>query len=709
MKPSIQTLGHILYSPSQYVIPVFQRNYRWEQPQWEEFWESLVEIRSPGKLGNHFMGFLVFVPGLAEPGQNTRFHLIDGQQRLTTASILLVALRDVAREAMQQDLADEIQHYYLVHPMKKGDHRFRLLPKERDYDSYRALLTQEGAPVGRIAGAVAFFQAKLSELAAESPTHLRAVFDTVCQRFEFMCATLETENAYNIFKSLNSTGIPLGPSDLIRNFVFMHVPPDEQDEFDRDLWRPLENHFARAGGTLDEDAFSRFFRDYLMSSGRYVAPKDTFAAFEARYEATGFMPRDLARALREASAHYDVIAGSVADACEAVTQSLAALNRLESSTTYPLLLALFRKRAEGAVDSVQLAHAADMLTGFILRRFICGESSRGYGQMFVRALADDKGGPLKTLEAYLVERGWPDDQRFRSAFVEFPLYLRGYAREILEMLERARGHKEPASLAAAQIEHIMPQTLSEAWKAALGAEVDRIHADWLHRPGNLTLSGYNPELFNHPFAEKQKWYVDSHFVLTHELHDYKQWTEVEMRKRGEVLADAAAKQWIGPAKPVGVVDPSSRRQMYLDFWTQFMPYVAAHGQQIRPGNPRGDYYHSFGIGRGGFWVDAFLHPPKQYLGVSLGFQDAGHKPYFHLFQAQEAAISAELGLPLTWHELPTKKSCYISTYLHNVDPVDRNCWPEYNQWLLAALEKFHACFAARVKVLNAADFQPSQS
>ena len=144
MKPSIQTLGHILYSPSQYVIPVFQRNYRWEEPQWQKLWESLIEVQAPGKTGNHFMGFLVFVPGLPEPGKHTTFHLVDGQQRLATSSILLAAIRNVARRAGDQDLANEIHDYYLVHPLKRGDQHFRLLPKERDHDTYLALIPRKG-------------------------------------------------------------------------------------------------------------------------------------------------------------------------------------------------------------------------------------------------------------------------------------------------------------------------------------------------------------------------------------------------------------------------------------------------------------------------------------------------------------------------------------------------------------------------------------
>ena len=151
MKPSIQTFGQILYSPSQYVIPVFQRNYRWETKQWAKLWTSLIEIQSPEKRGNHFMGFLVFVPGLAQPGQHTTFHLIDGQQRLATLSILLAALRNVAQQQAQAELADEIHQYYLVHPLKKGDQHFRLLPKERDHDSYLAIVSSREAhrPHGR--------------------------------------------------------------------------------------------------------------------------------------------------------------------------------------------------------------------------------------------------------------------------------------------------------------------------------------------------------------------------------------------------------------------------------------------------------------------------------------------------------------------------------------------------------------------------------
>jgi uncharacterized protein with ParB-like and HNH nuclease domain len=341
MKPTISNLGAILYSPSQYVIPVFQRHYRWEEPQWEKLWENLMELRQPGRTGAHFMGFLVFVPGLAQPGRNTTFHLVDGQQRLTTLSILLIALRNAAREHGVSNLADEIHNDYLVHHRKSADEHFRLFPKASDKGDYIAAIKGETPVHGRIGEALRHFEGKLANGSSETwEVKLQGMFDLLRQRLEFMCATLEHENAYNIFKSLNSTGVPLGSADLIRNFVFMHVRPDDHDDFDRDLWRPLEARFHDADKNFDGKSFSDFFRDFLMRGGRYVRPASTFDTFEERYEGSGFSPVELTKELSSFADYYEVINGWKADQASDVTKALAQLNSLESSTSYPLLLNL---------------------------------------------------------------------------------------------------------------------------------------------------------------------------------------------------------------------------------------------------------------------------------------------------------------------------------------------------------------------------------
>lgn len=585
MKAAIQTLGHVLYAPSQYVIPVFQRNYRWERPQWDKLWASLAEIQHPDKTGNHFMGFLVFVQGgVAQPGQNTRFHLIDGQQRLTTTSLLLAAIRNVALREQQAELAQEVNEYYLIHPLKKGENRCRLLPKAQDHDAYLAIIERKEPPAGRMADALAFFEGALAMLAAQDAAALRRMFDTVCQRLEFMCATLESENAYSIFKSLNSTGVPLGQADLIRNFVFMHVHPEQQDDFDQHHWAPLEAMFPSDSGRLDEERFSRFFRDVLMAEGQYVQPKDTFATFEARNEATGFAPAVLAAGLLARARHYAAIVGDANDNSTEVTLALAELNRLESSTTYPLLLALFAARDSGKLEATDLAACIDMLRGFIFRRFVAGESSRGYGQMFVRAIDTDAAHPVQALKDYLMARGWPHDARFVEAFSLFPLYKRGYAREVLETLERARGHKEAASLVQAQIEHVLPQTLSEEWAEALGEDAELVHGEWLHRPGNLTLSAYNQEVGNQPFAVKRARFIQSNVGLTREVAEHSQWTASEILVRGERMARDAAVLWTGPKESYATQDEpqweQEAREVRLAFWSGFAEHVALHHPEL---------------------------------------------------------------------------------------------------------------------------------
>lgn len=717
MKPSIQTLGRILYSPSQYVIPVFQRNYRWGEPQWGKLWENVIEIQGPSKKGNHFLGFLVFVPGLPQPGQNTTFYLVDGQQRLASSSILLAAVRNIARQQGHEELADEIHQYYLVHPLKKGDQHYRLLPKERDHDSYLALINGKGDAAGRMADALGYFEDRITTYAADSPDKLWHVFHTICQRLEFMCATLETENAYNIFKSLNSTGVPLGPADLIRNFVFLHVSPTDQDAFDRDLWTPLEDHFVSANGTLDEERFSKFFRDYLMSKpdGGYMSPKETFQSFESQYAATGFSPRELAHTLITSAQHYAVISGQRADESIQVTQALAGLNQLESSTTYPLLLALFARRASGRLESERLAHAIKMLCGFIFRRFICGESSRGYGRIFVRAVGLGGDDPLAVLESYLVDRGWPDDRQFKAAFVEFPLFQRGYTREVLVTLERARGHKEPADLRSAQIEHILPQTLSDEWRKALGSDAERIHADWLHRPGNLTLSAYNQHVGNQPFTHKRDIYAASNISLTRELASYERWGEADIQMRGQHLAEAAARIWIGPTSlPRPTTDRSDSRdndtgskvqridtqQLKLEYWQRFQQLVAEQGKLIKPRKALPQHWANFALGRSGFNLQAAVNTHKKRINVGIELIGPKAKLHYQLLHQQREEIEQAFGEALTWSELPGKQSSYISLYRPESSLRDRSSWPAQHAWLLEKLELFHRVFGPRVKTLD---------
>ena len=469
----------------------------------------------------------------------------------------------------------------------------------------------------------------------------------------------------------------------------MHVLPGEQDEFDQDLWAPLEDRFARDNGTLDEERFSRFFRDFLMVSGRYVPPKETFPNFESRYEATGFSPKELARGLAVSSVRYAVISGQAADEDQRVMQALAGLNVLDSSTTYSLLLTLFEKRASGAIDSGHLAQAIEMLRGFILRRFVCGESSRGYGQMFVRALGGDQGNPLATLEAYLLDRGWPDDHQFETAFVEFPLYQRGYTREILETLERARGHKEPADLQAAQVEHILPQTLSDAWHETLGSDAERIHADWLNRPGNLTLSAYNQELWNHPFEKKRIRYAQSNVVLTRELGDYDRWGESEIRERGRLLAKEAAQIWIGPKEQVARPEPETgvdddtagRFELRRRFWSGLSDFLVAE----RPDLPNFEVKPSWTVrlpsGIRHVGIELRLGLRHNYAGIDVWFWRDASFPMWERVRATSKPYDELVAATWRFEQVEGRPRGRMFIDQPVADVRDESLWPEIYRWI----------------------------
>ena len=704
MKPSIQTLGQILYSPSQYVIPVFQRNYRWDQAQWQKLWSSIIDLTGPAKIGNHFMGFLVFVPGLAQPGQHTRFHMVDGQQRLTTSSIMLIALRNIARSVGQTELADEINDDYLVHGRKKGEEHFRLLPKAKDQKSYVAIVTGKGEPSGRMADALDYFEERFKELVDADPNGLRSIFDLVCQRLEFMSATLEAENAYNIFKSLNSTGVPLGPSDLIRNFVFMHVKPDDQDEFDSDRWAPLEARFTTDDGRLDEEAFSRFFRDVLMMDGKYVQPKDTFTTFEARYEATGFSPQALTDELLAHARHYAAIGGKQADTNSDVTSALAGLNALESSTTYPLLLSLFKKRADGVIESAALARAITMLRGFIIRRFICSESSRGYGQMFVRAIDTAAKDLVQALETYLLQRGWPDDARFEAAFASFPLYQRGYTKTVLETIERERGHKEQAALAAAQVEHIMPQTLNEGWLSDLGEDAKRVHAEWLHRPGNLTLSAYNQELWNHPFSVKRQEYLNSNIGITRELANQTAWGEQQMRDRGQALAKEAAAIWTGPKVPY--VQPKDKAApeaagedgsaFRLRFWNGLIDFLAQEHADLPQFDSRAAMTIRLqsGVRHIGFELRHLLRPAA--VALDVYFWREASFPVWETLKADPTEANGLIGAEWAFGQTDDGKLRWMNIKLP-MNSSDESEWPAAYAWFGDKLALLYTSVAPKLR------------
>jgi uncharacterized protein DUF262/uncharacterized protein DUF1524 len=549
MKAADTTLQGILNSPNQYVIPVFQRYYSWGKENWENLWDDISELFDPDQpTQTHFMGSLVFVPEKSYPDKVPAFQVIDGQQRMITMSVLLCALRNVAHARKHEALEQEITQTFLVHPFKRGREHFRVYPRQRDRDQYIDAINHTDGAQGQIGAALDYFTKQIEQMdGTDSEEGLRRLFSALQSRLEFVHITLEGENPYQIFRSLNSTGVDLSEGDLIRNFMFMNVPFSEQDTFDDELWKPLEARFMEADDKINTVLLSSFFRDYLMQRGQYVPPATTFQVFEKRYQGTaGFDPHTIGRQLMHTANLYDMMRGVRAYPDPKVNAALVKLRQLDSSTAYPLLLNLMRGVEDGQLNQDELARSIELVSGFILRRFICGEQSRSYGRWFVATCANLGDTPIQGLRAFLIGKGFPDDARFKSYFVRANLYGSRYARAVLEDLEYEIPDKERAIHANATIEHIMPQTLTETWRAELGPDAERVYAEWLNTIGNLTLSAYNSELQNNSFVSKRKQYAESNINITRQLADYATWTEPDIMNRGQRLAELAATVWIGP-------------------------------------------------------------------------------------------------------------------------------------------------------------------
>jgi Protein of unknown function (DUF1524) len=238
-----------------------------------------------------------------------------------------------------------------------------------------------------------------------------------------------------------------------------------------------------------------------------------------------------------------------------VAEALRSLNRFGSDTPYPFLLNVYEARdRHGSISSEQFAQIVRMVEGFLIRRMFANVPTHSLSRMFIRLWQQlpQEGDPVMEIREALAEpsRRWPNDEPFAREFAQYPLYVdtRPYQRRmVLEALERSFGHHEPVELEGLEIEHVMPQTLTDAWRELLGENADDVHSHWLHTPGNLTLTGYNPELSNGPWPEKRARYKMSNLVMTRELAHLDAFGSDVIRNRATELAQRAIAIWPGPA------------------------------------------------------------------------------------------------------------------------------------------------------------------
>ena len=462
---------------------------------------DVVALFEGGDETKHFMGPLVCTPFNHVPAETPRYQLIDGQQRLTTLTIALAGLRDVARLNGLADLADEIHEDYLVHKRRQDLERFKVVPRLEDRENYAKVLdgTAPGVVAGSgIVGCHSFFKrAWRSPVSDGGEASARRIFAALTNRLSLVAITIDGENPYEIFESLNGKGLPLEEADLIRNYLFMQVPQAAQAAFHQERWQRFESQFEEVD-QYDKVPPTPFYRNYLMRNGRYCPNRTAFVEFKKQNTDRGLSAVEQVNEL-ERFAKFELWLHRP-ELCERtyLRRRLTELRQLDVSTSYPLLLNLLDRHDKGQLDREALDECLRDLISFIVRRSVCGESTRGYGRWFPEAVHAIVTRPASDLRQFWLGKGWPDDASFISRLVDFPIYVREpkKCRMMLEILERMEGHREEVNFNSLTIEHVLPQMIENddagrAWKAALGTNWRQEHELWLHTLGNLTLTGYN--------------------------------------------------------------------------------------------------------------------------------------------------------------------------------------------------------------------------
>ncbi|WQS95271.1 DUF262 and DUF1524 domain-containing protein [Helicobacter pylori] len=526
---------------NQLVIPIYQRVYSWEKEQCKELWDDIIKIGGDDKMDGHFIGSILYV--LGDITHNNALLIIDGQQRLTTITLLLTALRD-----HWSDKRKEIEEHYLINSDKDGDKKFRLILSDSDKDTLLSLIDKDrrkpSEPSSKIVENFKLFE----EWISKNTNKLETIFKGL-EKLMIVCIALEKAkyDPQLIFESMNSKGMELTQTDLIRNHIVMETEVKKQEGFYNQYWRAMEEELKQ-----NEKLFNQFVRHYLTIKTREIPNiKKVYAAFKDYRQKEGIGIEDLLKDLQKYCGYFcQIVFKKEAD--KDLNKALGFLVDLEMDVIYPLLLELYSDYSDGVLSKADFIPIIALIESYICRRAVCNLGTNSLNKVFPSFTKHiQKNEYFKSLKAhfgYLTNnQRFPNNDEFKDCLItkDFSFQKKKYFFERLENFDT----KEPVNTQECTIEHIMPQTLTEEWKRDLGENFQEIHDKYLHTIGNLTLTGYNPKYSNNSFQEKQgmeKGFKDSPLRLNQSLRDLESFGEEEIKKRANDLADLALKIWTYP-------------------------------------------------------------------------------------------------------------------------------------------------------------------
>jgi len=582
MEASKANLLALMNKTNQFVIPIYQRKYSWTLEQCRQLWSDVARIARDPAAPTHFLGSIVGV----RKSENTAFSqvlVIDGQQRLTSVSLLLAALRQVVadrntplritnKEGEEETVSTKkLANYYLFNAeeVDEGDREYRLLLTEGDHQTFVGLVRGLQLPVQPAPHIVDNYAYFLRQV--QSWTGSLEVLYQAAERLLVVSVSLEQgkDNPQLIFESLNSTGLDLSKADLIRNYLLMELEPKQQNELYKQHWLAMERQF----GDEDPSLFDRFVRDYLTikSESRKIAPIEEvyvyFKAFAEKQTNAKVSTAELVADLARYATYYAHLTHNT-EPNSAIQQAIKELNDFKVDVAYPFLLEVYDDYASKRISDSDFVAVVRLIESYVFRRFVVDIPTNTLNKIFASLSKEiDRNNYLPSLQAALVHKDgktrFPDDAEFRARLLERDIYSASSHRckYVLGRLERQHS-KEAFDLSAATIEHIMPQKPDAEWQAALGDDWENIHSLYLHTLGNLTLTFHNSEMGNQPFTFKRdsdKGFKNSGLWLNSSLRELGDWNEGRIVARAAQLVAESLVAWPRPAVAVMSLNQSSQQ------------------------------------------------------------------------------------------------------------------------------------------------------
>ncbi|GAA9923268.1 DUF262 and DUF1524 domain-containing protein [Helicobacter pylori] len=571
MKADATTLLNFIQDnqKNQLVIPIYQRLYSWEKEQCKQLWDDIIKIGGNDKMDGHFIGFILYViDGITH--SNNILLIIDGQQRLTTITLLLTALRDHLNdedEFLKKFSRQKIQNDYLINSDEKGDKKFRLILSESDKDTLLSLIDKDkrkpSEPSLKIVENFKLFE----EWVSKNTDKLETIFKGLEKLTIVWISLKKKDDPQLIFESMNSKGIELTQTDLIRNYIVMETEIEKQEGFYNKYWRAMEEEFKQ-----NEKLFDRFVRHYLTIKTRDIPNiNKVYAALKDYRQKEGIGIEDLLKDLQKYCGYFCRIVFKK-EADKDLNKALGFLVDLEMDVVYPLLLELYSDYSDGVLSKDDFIPIIALIESYICRRAVCGLGTNSLNKVFpsfARHIQKDE--YFESLKAHFGSltnnQRFPNNDEFKDCFITIDFYKFQKKEYFFERLENF-DTKEPVNTKGLTVEHIMPQKLTEEWERDLRQDHERIRTQYLHTIGNLTLTGYNSEYSNKSFQEKrdmEKGFKDSPLRLNQGLRDLKSFGEEEIKKRANDLADLALKIWTYPkldAETLEKYKPKKEKKVY---------------------------------------------------------------------------------------------------------------------------------------------------